>query len=146
MARRGIGVAAIGIGAFMGLGIAMNMGDGSGAAAYVLALAFCTVLPIGAGVALLRGNPQRRQLAARAEHAATAELLRLAEQRGGSLTVAEVMAQLDLSKAEAEGGLERLCQQGLADYRVSHEGVVVYHIGALLTRDDKQRAEGVLDA
>jgi hypothetical protein len=128
----------------MGFGIAMNLGAGFGAAAYVLAFAFCTVLPVGVGVALLRGKNERR-LAARAEHAATAELLRLAEQRGGSLTVAEVMAQLDLSKEEAEHGLERLCQQGLADYRVSREGVLVYHVAALIDREEKRLAEGVLD-
>ena len=130
----------------MGLGIAMNLGEGFGAAAYLLAFALCAVLPVGLGVALLRGNGQRRRLTTRAEHAATAELLRLAEQRGGSLTVAEVMAELDLSKDEAEGGLERLCRQGLAEYRVSHEGVMVYQIVGLLAREAKQRAEGVLDA
>jgi hypothetical protein len=144
MGRRSIGIGAIGTGAFMGLGIAMNLGEGFGVAAYVLAFAFCTVLPVGAGVALLR-NTNPRRLAARAEHAARAELLRLAEQRGGNLTVAEVMAQLDLSKEEAERGLEGLCLQGLADYRVSREGVMVYHVGALLDREEKGRAEGVLD-
>jgi hypothetical protein len=130
----------------MGLGIAMNLGEGFGAAAYVLAFAFCTLLPVAAGVALLRGNKNRSHLAARAEHAATAELLRLAEQRAGSLTVPEVMAQLDLSKQEAERGLERLCQQGLADYRVSESGVMVYHVGELIDREEKARAKGVLDA
>lgn len=129
----------------MALGIAMNLGQGFGAAAYVLSFAFCTLLPVGVGLALLRGKHERR-LEARAEHAATAELLRLAEQRGGSLTVAEVMAHLDLSKHEAERGLERLCRQGLADYRVSNAGVLVYHVGALIGREEKRGAEGVLDA
>lgn len=72
------------------------------------------MLTIPVGVALRRGTGGRR-LTTRAEHAATAQLLRLPEQRGGSLTVLEVMAHLDLSSEEAERGLERLCQKGLAE-------------------------------
>jgi hypothetical protein len=144
MARRSLGFLAIGVGVFMGLGIALNAGGGFGFAAYALAIGFCTLLPVGAGAALLRPTPGRRQ-ARRAEQALGAELLRLAERRGGRLTVAEVMAWLDLSKGEAEGALERLCQQGLADYRVSASGVLVYHVAALIGADEKRLAEGVLD-
>ena len=127
----------------MALGIALNAGEGFGVAAYVLAFGFCTLLPAGVGGALL---VDRRRLAQRAEHALAAELLRLAEQRGGHLTVAEVMAWLGLSKSEAERALERLCRQGLADYRVSASGVLVYHVVALLDPEEKRLAEGVLDA
>lgn len=145
MGRRSLGFVALGVGAFMGLGIALNLGEGFGVAAYVLALAFCSVLPVGVGVALLKTGGTRR-LAERAEHAVGAELLRLAELRGGSLTVAEVMAHLDLSKGHAERALEQSCQQGLADYRVSESGVLVYHFGALIGAEEKRLAEGVLDA
>jgi hypothetical protein len=145
MGRRGLGFLGLGVGTFMGLGIALNLGEGFGVAAYVLALVFCTLLPVGVGVALLKTGGTRR-LAERAQHAVAAELLRLAELRGGRLTVAEVMAHLDLSKGDAERALEQLCRQGLADYRVSASGVLVYHFGALIGAEEKRLAEGVLDA
>jgi hypothetical protein len=145
MARRTLGFLAIGVGAFMALGIGLNAGEGFGLPAYVLAFGFCTLLPAGVGGVLL-ADPRRRRLAARQEHARTAELLRLAEQRGGQLTVAEVMAWLSVSKGDAEHALERLCGQGLAEYRVSASGVLVYHVGALLGAEEKRLAEGVLDA
>ena len=134
----------MGVGAFMGLGIALNAGEGFGLAAYVLAFAFCTVLPVAVGGRLL-ADPRRRRLAEREQHALAAELLRLAEQRGGSLTVAEVMAWLGSSKDEAERALEHLCREGLAEYRVSASGVMVYRVGALLGAEEKRLAEGVLD-
>jgi hypothetical protein len=145
MRRRGLGFLALGVGAFMGLGIALNLGEGFGVAAYVLAFGFCSALPVGVGVALLKAGGTRR-LAEHAEHAVAAELLRLAELRGGRLTVAEVMAHLDLSKSHAESALEQLCRQGLADYRVSESGVLVYHFGTLIGAEEKRLAEGVLDA
>jgi hypothetical protein len=145
MGRRSLGFLALGVGVFMGLGIALNLGEGFGVAAYVLALGFCSVLPIGVGMALLKAGGTRR-LAERAEHAVAAELLRLAERRAGRLTLAEVMAHLDLSKGDAERALEQLCRQGLADYRVSASGVMVYHFGALIGAEEKRLAEGVLDA
>jgi hypothetical protein len=145
MGRRGLGFLALGVGTFMGLGIALNLGEGFGVAAYVLALVFCALLPVGVGVALLTTGGTRR-LAERAQHAVAAELLRLAELRGGRLTVAEAMAHLDLSKVDAERALDQLCRQGLADYRVSHSGVLVYHFGALIGAEEKRLAEDVLDA
>jgi hypothetical protein len=147
MGRRGLGFLALGVGAFMGLGIALNLGEGFGVGAYVLALGFCSVLPVGVGVALLKAGGTRRlaERAEHAEHAVAAELLRLAELRGGRLTVAEVMAHLDLSKGQAESALEQLCRQGLADYRVSESGVLVYHFGTLIGAEEKRLAEGVLD-
>lgn len=145
MLRRAAGWAAIGVGAFMALGILLNLGRGFGALAFLLALAFCTALPIGVGVALLRGRVDRA-LGEGATEAWGSELLRLAERRGGSLTVAEVVAHVDLSPEAAEHHLDRLCLQGVAEHRVSESGVMVYRFAGLLTAREKRHAEGVLDA
>ncbi len=139
-----MGYLALGIGAFMGLGIALNLDQGFGASAYVLALLFCTVLPIGVGLSILLGRG-RGELALQAERAWEGELLRLAERRGGSLTLAEVVAHADLSRKEAEQRLDRLCQQGIAEYRVSESGVMVYRFAGFLSAGEKRQAEGVLD-
>ncbi|MDH5676550.1 MAG: hypothetical protein OEZ06_30810 [Myxococcales bacterium] len=145
MGRRSFGYLAIAVGSFMGLGIAMNLGEGHGAAAILTTLLFCTVAPIALGVSLLKGDRQQ-QLDARAERAWQSELLRLAERRGGSLTVAEVIAHADLPRDEAERRLDDLCKQGLAETRVSDGGVMVYRVEELLDEEEKRRAQGVLDA
>ena len=147
VARRGFGYLAIGVGAFMGLGIALNLVQADqafGAPAYILALLFCTALPIGAGLSMLRGR-SRGELALQAERAWEGELLRLAERKGGSLTLAEVVAHADLSRKEAEQRLDRLCQQGIAEYRISEGGVMVYRFAGFLSAGEKRQAEGVLD-
>src|SRR5688500_18765973 len=118
MSRKAVGSLAIAIGAFMGLGIALNVGEGFGVLAFVLAFAFCSALPIGVGIRLLRGG-RHGALAASAEQAWESELLRLAERRGGSLTVAEAVAHADLSREDAERHLERLCIKGVAEHRIS---------------------------
>lgn len=138
-----MGWTAIAVGAFMGFGILLNLGRGFGFAAFSLALFFCAALPVGIGVALVRGRP-RRHLAAD-EAAWSAELLRLARRQGGNLTVAEVVADVDLPPEEAERHLERLCLLGLAEHRVSESGVIVYRVAGLLTGREKRRAVGVLD-
>lgn len=139
-----MGYAALGVAGFMLLGILMNLGRGFGFAAIALATAFCVVLPAAVGVRLLRPGADRRKLE-QAERAWDGEFLRLAARRGGSLTVAEVMAHLDLGQEEAERRLDRFCATGLAEHRVSDEGIIVYRFQRMLGEAEKQRAVGVLD-
>jgi hypothetical protein len=144
MRRRGVAYAAIGIAGFMLLGILLNAGRGFSYLAILGALAFCVILPAAVGLSLLRA-PDERKPSERANQAWDAELIRLAERRGGSLTVAETMAHVDLSHSEAERHLERLCVHGVAEHRVSEEGVIVYRFQPLLSEQQKRRAVGLLD-
>jgi hypothetical protein len=142
---RSLGYAAVGGGVFMALGIVMNLGEGFGALAYVVACFFCVLLPIAVGLRLLRAESPRL-LAQRSEQAWQSELMRLAERRGGNLTVAEVVAHAELPAQEAERHLDRLCALGVAEHCVAESGVIVYRFQGLLAGEEKRRARGVLDA
>jgi DNA-binding IclR family transcriptional regulator len=73
-------------------------------------------------------------------------LVRLAAERGGSLTVAEVAAVTDIELARAERLLDGLCRRGLAEHRIADDGSLVYRVRPLLGAAEKARAKGVLDA
>lgn len=135
---------AFGVSGFMLLGMLVTPGEGHGFSAKVLAFAFSVALPAMVGVLLLRRSPggDRKK---RAEAAWDGELLRLAERRGGSLTAAEVVAHADLSLPDAESRLEGLCARGLAEHRVSDEGVIVYRVQRLPSDAEKRAARGLLD-
>lgn len=139
MGRKGGAYLAFTVAAFMGLGITLNLGDGHGVPAYGLAMLFCVVMPVGFGIMLLR-SPQSRDRLLRAEQAWDSELLRLAERRGGSLTVSEVVAYADLAPSDAERRLEAFCSRGLAEHRISDEGVIVYRFEPMLNQEQKARA------
>ena len=144
MTRTTGGHALIAVGSFVGLGIILNLGQGYGWLAYSVALSFFCVLPVLLGVAMSQARGTRAQLGS--DSAWEGELLRLATQRGGSLTVAEAVAYCDLSRADAEQRLDELCKSGLAEVRVSPDGVLVYHFEGFLSSEQKHRSEGVLDA
>jgi hypothetical protein len=138
------GHALIAVGAFLGLGIVLNLGQGYGWLAYSVALSFFCGLPVVLGVVMSRTRSKNAQLGS--DSAWEPELLRLATQRGGSLTVAEAVAYCDLSRADAEQRLDELCKAGLAEVRVSPDGVLVYRFEGFLNSEEKRRAKGVLDA
>jgi hypothetical protein len=135
---------AFAIAGFTLLGILLGLSRGFGAGPLTAALFLCVVLPGALGAVLVRSRAERRQ-PDEAERAADSELLRLAERRGGSLTVAEAMAHADLTHGDAERRLERLCVEGLAEHRVSSEGVIVYRFERILSQGQRPRAAGLLD-
>jgi hypothetical protein len=133
------------VGATMGLGVVAVTGRHD-AAAIAGAFVFTSLAPIGAGLWLWR----RARLQTRARLEANddreqARLLRLAQDRGGHLTVVEVVAGAGLSAARAEQLLERMVRQTLAEHRVADDGTMVYRVKRLLGEAEKQRAEGVLE-
>ena len=140
--RRFWGYGLVGFGLFVGLGVLLNTGQRE---FFKLAFAFAVfgVLPVLGGLRLLR--PKAAPLAADADRAWEAELMRLAERRGGALTVAEAVAHGDLEPARAESLLDGLCRRGLAEHRVTDDGQIVYAFAAAPTREQKRAAEGVLD-
>jgi hypothetical protein len=137
-------VGLISIGLFMGLGVLMNAGT-HGVLTLLFTLGVFSVLPIGLGLRLLRPPPDRPGLRADADQAWESELMRLAAQRDGALTVAEVVAHADLDAVRAERLLDGLCKRGLAEHRVTDEGQIVYRFETLPTSEQKRRAVGVLD-
>ena len=135
-------------GVVMALGVLANVGTGLHApAALAGALVLVGVAPIGLGGWLLAIERRRtRALAARKDVEDEMGLVRLAAERGGSLTVAEVAAVTGVEPARAERLLDGLCQRGLAEHRIAEDGSLVYRMRPLLGAAEKARAKGVLDA
>jgi hypothetical protein len=127
----------------MGLGVLSTIGKGHAATAIAGAFVLCAVAPIGGGIlALLH---VRRRPPALEPRDWEVELLRLAEQRNGSLTVQEVVIATGLEPGRSEALLDGLCRKGLAEYRVADEGVVVYRLRPALGPAQKAKARGVLE-
>lgn len=74
-----------------------------------------------------------------------AEALKLAEGRGGKLTILEVVKEFAISPEDAKETLDGLARRGLADFQVTDTGVVVYDFVELRRLADKENARGILD-
>jgi hypothetical protein len=119
--------------------------------AAIAALLITVALPAAGGIALLRGvvtlggrRPARIEQLRR--QTIEAEILRLAMQQGGRLTVVEVATALALPPEAAKETLDSLAEREVADLEITDAGVIVYafhdakHIGG------KHSARGILDA
>lgn len=143
--RRVGGYIAVVIGSFMGIGVLLNAAGPHSAGALLLSFVLFSAAPLVGGVWLLREPGGRRAALAAASQAWDSELMRLAERRGGSLSVAEVVAHADLDVIEAEQRLDALFKRGLCELQVTERGVVVYRFPELPSVGDKRAARGVLE-
>ena len=90
------------------------------------------------GGRLLQRSADRRRYA-RDQH----RLIRLARERGGSLTVLEAAADCRMTVEKAEEILRDLAVRGHAEVRVSDSGMIVYHFLEIERQDEKGRARPV---
>ena len=126
---RKIGAAALLLlSAFMLLGF-LRSGASMGSPTAWFALLIAVGVPAAGGVALFRGalggNPKERMARLRRQ-TIEAEVLRLAMQHRGRLTVVEVTTALALSGDEAKRTLDDLVQREVADLDFNEEGVLFY--------------------
>lgn len=75
-----------------------------------------------------------------------AEVLKLAHNKGGSLTAVELMADLAIDRDTAKQVLESLAVQGLAEVEITESGVIVYSFYDVKHLHEKHKAKKVLDA
>jgi hypothetical protein len=75
-----------------------------------------------------------------------AEVLRLAKQKGGKLTVVEVMTDLALDSDAAKEVLDSMAGKSLAEVELTESGIIVYAFYEVRHLQDKESAKGVLDA
>ena len=147
MGRLWGGLALIALAVFMGLGYAAA--DVRGGAA-LLAFGITVLLPGGAGITMVAGHFRRRTALTdnREElrrQTLEAELLRLAGNRGGRLTVVEAVTDLAISPDTAKRSLDALVVQGIADFAVTESGVVVYSFHDIQRLGEKSSARGLLE-
>jgi hypothetical protein len=120
------------------------------ALATTIAFLIAVGLPAAGGVALLSSHfgsarrlGQRRELLRR--HTLNSEVLRLAAQRGGKITVVEVVTELSVSPDAAKESLDELAMQELAEIQIADSGMLVYAFADVQNLAQKARAKGVLD-
>jgi hypothetical protein len=135
--------------AFMLLGF-VRSGAALSSPATIVALLVVVVLPAIGGVALLRSRGRTRgALDTRRDdlrrRTIDAEVIRLAGERAGRLTVLELVTELALSPEEAKDTLNDLMRRDVADIEVTDAGAIVYRFPDVQGLDDKHRARGLLD-
>jgi len=143
------GFALLGLSLFMLLGF-FSADLPQSAAVKLLALLVGVGIPGAAGGTLLLQHFGRKgRLAGSRERlirqTQEAELLRLAGERGGRLTVVEVVRELALTHSDAESLLRSLVVRGFAEVEVTDSGLLVYAFPDVQLLDDKATARGVLD-
>jgi hypothetical protein len=144
------GVALLLLSLFMLLGF-VRSDAALGTPATIAALLITVGLPAAGGILLMNPRLIRgKQLAARREQLRQqtfeSEILRLAAQRGGRLTVVELMTEFAIPQEQANALLESLVVRELADIEITDSGVVVYAFHDVRHLGDKPRAKGILDA
>ena len=121
------------------------------APATVAALLITVGLPAAAGAALVTGRfGNRRRLAERKDQlrqqTLDAEILRLAGEHGGKITVVEVVRDLAVTPEAAKQALDAMHTRELAEIEITQSGVLVYAFHDLQRLKEKPHSRGLLDA
>jgi predicted DNA-binding transcriptional regulator len=146
--RAVLGYGLVGVSLFMLLGF-FNADVGSGIAR-ALAFLVGVGIPGAAGVVLLTQHygTGKRLAVGREElkrKTQEAELLRMAGEREGRLTVVEVVRELAMSQEEAEAVLRSLVERGVSEVEVTDRGLLVYAFPDVRLLGEKHTGRGVLD-
>ncbi len=121
----------------------------------VFTLLLTVGLPAAGGAALVYSHVKQRReqrdtLSGRKallrQRTLEAELLKLAERKGGKLTVVEVVSETAVDAEAAKAALESLTAQGFAQVELTDSGVIVYAFYDIQHLPDKSSSKGVLDA
>lgn len=129
----------------------LNRDTDASPGAVLLALVVAVVLPAVGAILLARSHfaEKSRLTGRRAElrrHATEAELLRLAQGRGGKLMAVEAAMSLHLAEDAARETLDTMVSAGRAELEVTDQGNLVYSFPTLAQLPDKPTARGILDA
>jgi predicted DNA-binding transcriptional regulator len=143
------GGALIAVALFMLLGF-FNAGAMSAGAA-ITTLLFVVVLPGGAGAALLRSHlASTRGLAERRDalrrQTQESEILQLAQEQQGRLTVVEVATRLALPPSTVESLLAGMHERGFAELEITDAGLIVYTFPDIQKLAGKGTSRNVLEA
>ena len=116
----------------------------------IIALLLSVGLPALGSAALVRSHLRETSaLGANKERlrheSLEAEILQLAERKGGKLTVPEVIAETATDSERAMNALDALHMKNLAQIEVSDSGSLVYSFPGVHTLAEKASAKPVLD-
>ena len=73
-------------------------------------------------------------------------VVRLAQQRGGRLTITEAAAEVGLAIEEVDEILKRMADSGFVEVEITDSGMIVYRFPEVLYAHEKDRSRGVESA
>lgn len=137
------------VAAFMALGLSLSAGQQT-VGVTIFAALIAVGIPGAWGALLLRRHFREAPTltSGRAELkrlTQSSEILKLAERRGGRLTVVEVVAETALPAEAADEMLGDFVRQGLAEPEVTEKGLIVYVFGDVQQLRDKGGSRGILE-
>ncbi len=140
----------IGVALFMAIGFGLSDATRS-LATTIGTLLIAVAIPAGAGIALIQSHyrGQRLRTADRAElrlQTWESELVKLASERGGKLTIVEAVAATGLRAPQVEEALRSLTQQGVADIDVTDSGMLVYRFPDVQLLGEKGGSKPILES
>lgn len=145
------GIALVLVAAFMFIGFLAGGGADNPLAARIAAFVIAVGIPgIAGGVMLYRHAKGVRMVGGGTDQLRRqtheSEILKLAQRRGGKLTVVEVVADTSMSVPDAEQALASLVERGVGDVEVTDSGLMVYVFRDVQSLGEKGRSRGLLDA
>jgi hypothetical protein len=116
----------------------------------VMALLITVALPAAAGIMLAARHLRRGRLVESRRddlrrQTIEAEVLRLAAERGGRLTLVEIVTEMAVPSEAAQQALDALVHREIADIAVTDSGVLVYTFHDVERIGEKSHARGVLE-
>ncbi len=146
------GIALTFVAAFMMIGFLAGGGADQSAVVRLFAFGVAVGIPGAAGGALLYQHTRRTRLTGPSGpdqlrgQTHQSEVVKLAQGRGGRLTVVEIVADTALSIDQAEAAIAALAERGMAEVEVTDGGLIVYVFPDLVQLPGKGKSRGVLDA
>ena len=121
------------IGLFMFLGFAVNISKKGFALDIgdVVAILLFVIAPVAVGGLLIRSHFAEKRRALQDQQKTLQEryekqIIRLAQKKGGRLTIPEIAADTSLNTTEAEEFMREMTTRGYVDMQVTDSGVIVY--------------------
>ncbi len=127
------------IGLFMLLGVVAGGGDESLAVNAVMFILF-VIAPISGGGMLIRSHFKRKQKALLEKKKALQgtrekEVIRLAQQKGGYLSIPDIVAGTSMSTIEADQIMREMTEKGYVNMQVTDSGVILYEFYEIAHRN-----------
>jgi hypothetical protein len=152
MAKLAGGIALLMVSAFMLIGFMAGGAGTQSLGVRVFAFLITVGIPGAGGLALLRGH-LRRSLPSGGGGADAlrrqtweSEIVKLAERKGGKLTVVEVIADSVMNADDAEEVFKDLVGRGLAEPEVTDGGLIVYVFPDIKLLKEKNASKSLFDS
>ena len=129
----------IAFGALMLLGVSVNLSESALEAADIIGAIVFGIGPIAGGGLMIRGRVKAKQQALHAKERDAyvrheKEIIRLAQSRGGRISIPEIVAETSLSSDEADAVMRKMTTKGYVDMQVTDSGVIVYEFYEIVHR------------